>query len=91
MLLLKQGILSLDEIKKNCKLSKDELKIIKNFINNPKRSIRELAISLNLDINQLIEICEIIDIYYIEKEEFDKEKKNNIYFIIIKILIIIFT
>ncbi|KAG4097731.1 hypothetical protein H8356DRAFT_1425177 [Neocallimastix lanati (nom. inval.)] len=56
MLLLKQGILSLDEIKKNCKLSKDELKIIKNFINNPKRSIRELAISLNLDINQLIEI-----------------------------------
>ena len=58
-------------------MSKDDLKIIKNFINNPKRSIKELAISLNLDINQLIEICGIIDIYYIEKEEFDKEKKRR--------------
>ncbi|KAL6598318.1 PD-XK nuclease family transposase-domain-containing protein [Neocallimastix sp. 'constans'] len=77
MLLLKQGIYSIDEIKKYCKLSKDDLKIIKNFINNPKRSIRELAISLNLDINQLIEICGIIDIYYIEKEEFDKEEKRR--------------
>jgi len=75
--LLKQGIYSIDEIKKFCKLSKDDLKIIKNFINNPKRSIKELAISLNLDINQLIEICGIIDIYYIEKEEFDKEKKRR--------------
>ncbi|KAL6589776.1 PD-XK nuclease family transposase-domain-containing protein [Neocallimastix sp. 'constans'] len=75
--LLKKRKLSLDEIKDHCKLSKDDLKNIDNFINNPKRSIRELAIILNLDINQLIEICEISNIYYIEKEEFDKEKRRR--------------
>jgi len=75
--LLKERKLSLDEIKDFFKLSKDDLKIIDNFINNPKRSIRELAISLNLDINQLIEICEISNIYYIEKEEFDKVKRRR--------------
>jgi len=75
--LLKKRKLSLNEIKDHCKLSKDDLKNIDNFINNPKRSIRELAIILNLDINQLIEICEISNIYYIEKEEFDKEEKRR--------------
>ncbi|KAL6632938.1 PD-XK nuclease family transposase-domain-containing protein [Neocallimastix sp. 'constans'] len=75
--LLKKRKLSLNEIKDHCKLSKDDLKNIDNFINNPKRSIRELAIILNLDINQLIEICEISNIYYIEKEEFDKEKRRR--------------
>jgi len=75
--LLKKGKLSLDEIMDYCKLSKEDLKIIDNFINNPKPCIRELAISLNMDIKQLIEICENFDIYYIEKEEFDKEKRRR--------------
>ncbi|OUM66270.1 hypothetical protein PIROE2DRAFT_6503 [Piromyces sp. E2] len=76
--LLKKGIVSLDEIKNYSKLSLDDLTIIDNFLNNSNRSIRELAISLNMDdINQLIKICENSDIYYIEKEEFDREKKKK--------------
>lgn len=75
---LKYKNCSLDDIKVLSHLSENEINIISNFLNNPSRNIRKLAIDLDYDVNTLREICDEENINYVDKEIDDNNKKRRL-------------